>query len=684
MASKRDLPMMPYEYGRYRSGIGGGVGGYLLQRATPYLPPWLLCVGTGVVSLPANQLWADSAAASAGLTLASAALTATTWWAGKATTAQRRLHSTVTVGLATSWLTAAALAGPATGPLQGLYLIGGPALAASWNIRHLLRTNQDGAQGEGQGSGGLLEKVGLAKTMVTGSTVSPNKATFQLQLPPGELTADDVAKAAPRLASALDVSPTAVRVHPDPDSHARAQVTIVPRDMLKNTTPWPGPSAPGGSIAEPVVVGVYEDGTEAVLYFPGDPKQARNAMHLLIMGMTGSGKSEGGLTALAEIASRRDVVVWASDPAKADQTLGPLLPALDWAALDMPSTVAMIEAITAAIPARTKWLAKYGYKQWEPACAETQADGSPGMPYLVCWFEEAAKTIREIDDDVFTGIGQEARSAGISLVVSLQRASGTQISTDTRASLGSSWCFGVRSETDAGFALPDEALDAGAAPHAWRDKKPGYNYLAANGVPEGLWATPARSHLTNRDQLTQVTTVFADVRAEVDAVTEQAARQAAGSLFTDRARHLTDSPAASPADAGRLGRHARNADADADEQDHDDAEEAEEFEHIDPEQPLSPVRTVLQLATPDQNPRRAVGADEARQIMADLLEEFEAAGRVEVGPKDFMDHCDRFGRSRGWVSGQVSAMVLTGRLRETDKPGRYRIIPQDGRVLAGV
>ncbi|MGW4421924.1 plasmid transfer protein TraB [Streptosporangium sp. NPDC004631] len=679
MPSKRDLPMLPYEYGRHRGGSGGVVGGYLLQRATPYLPPWLLCAGTGVLSLPAHHLWADSAAASAGLTLASAALTATTWWAGKATTAQRRLHSTVTVGLATSWLTAAALAGPTTGPLQGLYLIGGSALAASWNIRHLLRTNTD-PQNDGQGSGGLLEKVGLAKTMVVGSTVAPNKATFQLQLPPGELTADDVSKAAPRLASALDVSPTAVRVHPDPDSHARAQITIVPRDLLKTTTPWPGPSAPGGSIAEPVVVGVYEDGTPAVLYFPGDPKQARNAMHLLIMGMTGSGKSEGGLTALAEIASRRDVVVWASDPAKADQTLGPLLPALDWAALDMPSTTAMIEAITAAIPARTKWLAKYGYKQWEAACAETQADGSPGMPYLVCWFEEAAKTIRETDEDVFTGIGQEARSAGISLVVSLQRASGTQISTDTRASLGSSWCFGVRGEIDAGFALPDEALDAGAAPHAWRDKKPGYNYLAANGVPEQLWATPARSYLTSRDQLTQVAAAFADVRADVDAVTGQAARQAAGAAFTDRTRHpLTGSPHTTTARLTEEG-HPMH---DTDDHDHDDVE-AEEFEGIDPEQPLAPARTVLHFGTRDQSPRRPVGPDEARQAMADLLDEFEAAGMVEVGPKDFMDHCDRFGRTRGWVSGQVSAMVLTGRLRETDRAGRYRIVPQSQPVLAGV
>lgn len=671
MSARRDLPDLPMTY----HPRGGGIGGYLVQRAAPYLPPWLLTAGTGLAALPAHSMWADSAAGAVGLTLASAALTATTWWAGKATTPQRRLHSALTVGAATSWLTAAALAGPGTGPIPSLYLIGGGALAASWNIRQMLRTRQDGEPAEN--SGGLLEKVGLAKTMITGSTVAPNKATFQLQLPPGELTADDVAKAAPRLASALDVAPTAVRVHPDPDSHARATLSVVPRDLLKNTTPWPGPSAPGRSVADPIVIGVYEDGTPAVLYFPGDPATSRNAMHLLVMGMTGSGKSEAALVALAELLSRRGVVVWASDPAKADQTLGPLLPALDWAALDMPSTVAMIEAITAAIPERTKWLAKYGYKQWEPACAETQADGSPGMPYLVCWFEEAAKTIRETDDDAFTGIAQEARSAGISLVISLQRASGTQISTDTRASLGSSWCFGVRDDRDAGFALPDEALDAGASPQSWRDKRPGYNYLAVNGAPEELWATPARAYLSSRDQLEAVVGAFAPVRAELDPVTTAAARKAAGDAFTGRTRPpLT--PGA-PTTTPRPGL--------ADPDDLDDADEGqadEDLDGIDPEQPLPPAMTVMRFGTPDGRPRQTVSTEEARQAMTDLLDEFEAAGMVEVGPKDFMDHCDRHGRTRGWVSGQVAAMVAAGRLQETDRPGRYRISPTNRRVLTGV
>ncbi|MFF4530678.1 hypothetical protein ACFY1P_15560 [Streptomyces sp. NPDC001407] len=103
-------------------------------------------------------------------------------------------------------------------------------------------------------------------------------------------------------------------------------------------------------------------------------------MHLLITGMPGSGKSEGGLTDLTEILSCRDVEVWASDPVKAEQPLGHLLPAIGRAALDMKSTEAVIAAIKEAIPARTAWLAKYGYKQWVPECASPRPTAHRACP----------------------------------------------------------------------------------------------------------------------------------------------------------------------------------------------------------------------------------------------------------------------------------------------------------------
>ncbi|MEU6967349.1 plasmid transfer protein TraB [Kitasatospora aureofaciens] len=652
----------------------GGVGEYLLHRMKPYLPPWIVVGGTGILSLPANAMWGESAAGAVGLTLASLGLTAATWWAGRPTSQQRRLHSAITVAAGTSWFTAAALAGPTSGPLPSLYLIGGSALAATWNIRQLLRVNPEGAPNDGDK--GLLEKVGLAKTLVTSAKVQPNKAEFELQLPGGELTPDDVSKALPKLAGALRVAKNAVRTLPNPDDSSRVALTVVPHDLLKAGAVYPGPSYPGGSIADPVHTGIYEDGAHMAMFFPGDPEASRNAMHLLIMGMTGSGKSEGGLTALTEVVTRRDVIVWASDPAKAEQTLGPLLPAIDWAALDIKSTKAMVNALKAVIPARTAWLAKYGYKQWEPACAETQADGSPGMPYLLAWFEEAAKSLREIDEDAFTGPAQEARSAGISIVISLQRASHTQMSTDTRASLGSSWVFGLRDDRDAQFALSDEALDAGASPQAWKDKKPGYCYLTANGIPETFWATPGRAYLTPVDAMTRAVAEFAHLRAECDPVTAAAAAKAAGTAFTQRTRYPL--PALSGAEDGEDGGIYEQEEHTPVPYDYDldpDDADSDEDDGIDPDAELPPVEAVVEIAPAEIPPRTRVGKAEAKKIMFELLAEFEAEGRTEVGPADFMEYCDRFNRGRSWVSGQVSEMVDAGRLRETDEVGRYEIIP---------
>ncbi|MFE6461553.1 plasmid transfer protein TraB [Streptomyces cinereoruber] len=658
----------------------GDLTGYLMHRAKPYLPPWVAAGALGIVSPLAHWKWDGSAAAGVGLTLASVALTGATWWAGRSTSAQRRLHSAITVAAGSAWLTSAALAGPTAGPLLDIYLMGGPTLALSWNIRQVMRRNPDATAPAENADKGLLEKVGLARTLLRGATVEPNRVSVPYHLPAGELTNEDVSKVLPRIASALDVPPNAVRANADPESAARGELVIVPVDALKGGNEWPGPSAPGGSIAEPLNVGVYEHGEPLLMWMSGDPEVSRNAMHLLIMGMTGSGKSVSALDALAEILTRSDVIVWGSDPVKVTQTFGPLIPAMDWAALDMPSTEAMVAALEAVIPARTAWLAAHRYTQWVPAAGNQQSDrahscgqdgracGCPGMPYLIGWFEEAAKSLREGLD--FTGIAQEARSAGVSLVVSLQRASGYQMPTDTRASLGSSWCHGVRDSGDAAFALPDAALDAGASPEAWKDKRPGYSYLAANGVPENEWATPARSYNIGPDALEWVAREFAPVRARIDETTAAAAAKAAGKLFTDRAELLgkaTPAPTLPAAGGGK------DLSMTTDEHDLEDDLDTDDF---DPEEPLPAPAETVQLSVEPPARRIDVSPEEAREVMVQLVDMFEREERETVGPVDFMEYCDRHGRSRAWVSGQVSRMVSEGRLAETGTAGRYRIVPQ--------
>ncbi|MFJ5646390.1 plasmid transfer protein TraB [Streptomyces sp. NPDC093223] len=651
-----------------------GMGAWLWHRAKPYTPPWILTGAVGVAGAGANTMWSESPWGGVGLTLASVSLTAATWWAGRSTSAQRRLHSAITVAAASTWVTAAALSGPMTGPLPDLYAMGGATLALSWNIRQIMRSSAPETSGSDSDKG-LLEKVGLARTKLRDVKVEPNRVTVPYELPGGELTNDDVTKAVPRIASALDVPVTSIRVQHDPDSARKGQFVIVPEDMLKTPTVWPGPFAPGQSVAVPLRIGVYDDGSDLVL-------PLLEAIHILIMGMTGSGKTEGALDVLLELLTRRDVAVWLADAAKSGQDFQPLLPALDWAALDTPSASAMVAAVQAAIPARTSWLRDHSYREWEPAAAELQTDpahscakagacGCAGMPYLVAWFEEAAKLLRELGDDTFTGIAQEARSAGVSLVVSMQRASGYQLSTDTRASLPAAMCFGVRGD-DAGFALPEEVLDAGANPAAWGNKRKGYVYLVSAGIEEDLYATPARTFWTGPggeyERIARlVATHFAPVRAELGDVTAAAAERVAGDLFTNRRARAGVDGHAAPAAAPEL---TEEQESEMEIARYVDAEDAD----VDATEELPAAEA--DVALPEAKP----SPEEARELLDEVIGMLASVGPGTVAVRQLSPYLEQIGRDRSWVSKQMKRLAEEGRLAPMGEDGVYRLIP----TLAGV
>lgn len=652
----------------------GGVGKYLLHRAKPHLPPWLGWAGTGLAGAVGHWRWADSAAAGVGLTLASVALSGAAWWAGKGTSEQRRLHSAITVAAGSAWVTAACLAGPTAGPIDDLYLMAGPALALSWNVRMVLRHSPDTVAGE-SGDKGLLEKVGLARAQIGAARVEPNRVTAPVALEAGEQTNDDVTKALARIASALDLPTSAVRYTPNPASARRGELVIVPEDMLAEVVEWEGPSNLGGSIAEPLNVGRYDDGAPLELWLPGDPEAGRNSTHLLIAGGTGSGKGDAALNLLTEILSRRDVLVWFSDP-KAFQDFAPLRPGMDWSAEGGTQTEVLVAAVEAAIPARTRWLGAHGYRQWTPAAAQVQSDpehtcrpdgrpcGCPGMPFLVAWFEEAANTLRALGDDAFTGIAQEARSAGISLIVSLQRPSYDQMSTSTRASLPSVVALGCDAR-DEGFALPDEVLAAGAHPGAWGNRRPGYCYVVSPGIPEERYPSPGRTRrFTHRAvPVMELLATWAQRNgATADPVTAGAATGVAGTAYTGHTANADQQPAALRA-------------VEEDDMDHGGLLVDPEDQHIDPEADLPEDEPGDDAPLFAPEPGRKPSPEEARRLFARALEDFEQQGQMIVGPKDFMDWCERHNLSRPWVSERLKEAAMDGRLEPTNTTGRWRIVP---------
>jgi hypothetical protein len=664
------------------SSTGKGVAAWIAHRAKPYTPPWLLTGAVGVAGTAGHLQWHNSAGGAVGLTLASVALTGATWWAGKNVQTQRRVHSAVTVAAACTWITGAALAGPGAGPLPDAYLMGGPVLAVSWNVRQVMRRNPDAVSSAADADGTLMEKVKLAGAKIRRAEVEPNRVTAQLTLPAGEMTNDDVTRSLPNIASALDVAPTAVRYLPDPESARRGELVVVPRDMLAEVIEWEGPSNVGGSITEALVIGRYDDGSPLVVWLPGDPESGRNSTHLMICGMSGSGKGDGALNLLTEIMSRRDVIVWLSDP-KAFQDFAPLRAGLDWGVEGGAPTETMVTALQAVIPSRTRWLGQHGYRQWVAEAAEQQTDpahscrndgracGCPGMPFLVAWFEEAANTLRFMGEDAFTGAAQEARSAGIALVISLQRPSHDQLSTSTRASLPSVVCFGIDNR-DEGMALPPAALDAGAHPGAWGNRRPGYCYVVTPGVDEQRYSSPGRTWRFTGNAarvMEQLAAWAAKHGAKPDPVTAGSAAATVGKAYTARAEGredaedgIEDSVYETPEDAvpNRL-----------------DPED----EGIDPTVELSPVPDALAgLTFGPESTREDFTPEEARAAMDAIVADFEAQGVMVIGPKDVMTEAAKFGRSRPWVSGEFRRLIEEGRLEPTSKGGRYRIVPSPALV----
>ncbi|MET7484049.1 plasmid transfer protein TraB [Streptomyces sp. NPDC005538] len=655
---------------------GGTIRAYLLHRAKPHLPPWLGWLATGAAGAIGHERWPDSAAAGVGLTLASVALTGVAWAAGKGVSKQRRLHSAVTVAAGSAWVTAACLAGPTAGPVDDLFLMGGPAFALSWNVRMVMRHNPESTTGSSDG--GLLEKVGLARAQIGAAKVEPNRVTAPIALQPGEQTNDDVAKALVRIASALDLPTSAVRYTPDPGSVRRGELVIVPEDMLSEVVEWEGPSNLGGSIADPLVIGRYDDGAPLHLWLPGDPDAGRNSTHVLIAGGTGSGKGDAALNLQTEILSRRDVIIWFSDP-KAFQDFAPLRAGLDWGVEGGSQTEVMVAAVEAVIPARTRWLGSHGYRQWVPAAAQVQNDpehscqsdsracGCEGMPFLVTWFEEAANTLRALGDDTFTGIAQEARSAGISLIVSLQRPSYDQMSTSTRASLPSVIALGC-DPRDEGFSLPETVIDAGAHPGAWGNRRPGYCYVVSPGIDEARYPSPGRTRrFTIRavPVMEQLAAWAQHNGATADPITAGAASGVAGRAYSGR---TTD------ADVGPRPVGLRAV------PEEDDLEPARllvdpEDADIDPEEELPEVEEGDDVPIFGQEAGHKPSPEEARQLFADALAEFEHEGRMVVGPKDFTDWCDRHSLSRSWVSLRLKEAAQEGRLDATNTTGRWRIVP---------
>jgi hypothetical protein len=629
-----------------------------VSKAMVYAPPWIvgpLLYGLGWVlhvtlrsDDPQTIAWTMVL-----MTVCVIALTVVTWFQSHARSMWGRVHTTATTLSAGMWMVAATINSPAATWPGRLALIGGLTVIFSFNIRAALR--RKGVDGDQLVADPLkaLFGAGAARAGITADATTTktgeHKVEGSVQLDPGKGIAEDLQKKVPYIESGIPgLPPGSITVALDPDDASKTKVTISDPRVLKNRIPWPGPSRPGGSIGEPLRLGLWQDLdiVELLLF----------SFHLQIMGMSGSGKSIGACwNILAEIMTRFDAAIFAADITKADQTLGPLEKGLHRVAYTAEKARAMLRDIQAQLPQRTAWLAAHGYQKWMPGC---------GLTYWIVWLEEFPDifdALPEKEQEEFLSMLKAIRSAGGTVVLSLQRSDYTQMPTIARGQLAK-MCLGVESASDAKFGLSPAQRDAGARPEMWAQKQPGMAYLDAPSIPEERIAMALRSWDWGEDDQE----ASARMRAHADAW-PAAAKEVDEFTAIIAANY-------GPAVAAGLGGGQEEGGVAAKVSTEDPSPELKAG--ID--DPIEPVDNTKFPARP--GPRMPAG--EARGVLLAQLAVWAREERQEFAVRDLKEVKARTGfSSRGWLNDQLALLAEDGVIERDDEKRCYRIVRAD--VLLG-
>ncbi|GGP97419.1 hypothetical protein [Streptosporangium pseudovulgare] len=626
-----------------------------IAKAAPHAVPWLAGAGMVPVAAATHGMWGTAEAlpwASAGLALSGAGLTAVTWAISRYRHVLGRLQSTGTTAVASGWLLAATITGPTARPTLDFGLWLGGTLAAAWNIRNVVRPNDAGDLGGALPAGrdlfkrlltGTAEKAGM-EVRVGSVTAEPHRITGAVELADGD-TVEDLQRSIPAMEAAGRLPTGALVATPNPANAGTPTVTLSDPLLLEEPILWPGPSRPGGSIAEPLRIGIFQDGTTFEICLVGS--------HLQIMGMTGSAKSTGGgWTILGEIITRRDVVVLFVDVTKGEQTVGPLRPALHRVESTVSGARTLMGELSAILAERTNDLAARDLLKWAPGC---------GLPYMVLWIEEAADVFDHIDMEEFINLMRAIRSAGGSIVWSLQRADSTQMPTMVKGQGGAWMCFGVANGHDAGWGLSDAQRDAGAAPERWKNTNPGKVYAEVPGVAPERIAMAARVYDWGTTDERRVAAMRAHAAAwpaaakPVDATTARLCRTGPHHP-ADGAGILTAVPAA----------------ADDDLEVTAVTTEYLRTEDPDPGRPQPDIDAELDDVedTPLGEPVKLSPA-EAREVLDRALAAL-ADGRP-FAPRDLGHVLDATGMGRAWIQKSLKARVEAGELEHDPERGTYRV-----------
>lgn len=617
-----------------------------LSKLLVLAPPWAMLLVILVIGKVFHGLWGrpgQAAWAVIGETVCTMLLAALTWVISHSRNALFRAHTTLTAACGGTWVTAATITGVgihSTPRTLYFWVLGGVFFALTWNLRHVIRN----VTGDGTGDplnevfAKVRERFGFSGAELHAKNATDHKIEATLELPSGEKTVEDAQKKIPHAEGAMHFPPGSVTMTPDMDRADRAKVTIVDPRKMREPIPWPGPSRPGESIAEPLVTGLWAD-FEPIEYVILNH-------HIQIMGMTGSAKSlGGGWNLLGEAMTRRDVALFAADITKGDQTLGILRPALHRFETDPGRVRAMLADLHTGVKARTDHLAAKGLTNWEAGC---------GLAYWLILLEEFPDifdALSEKGQKNFLSLVKALRSAGGTVVMSLQRSDYTQMPTLARGQLAK-WTFGVAEEKDASFGLSPAQLKAGAEPELWSNKQPGMCYIDAPCIPEDRIVLPARKFIWTAAQMKEHAAKWPASEKAVDDLT---ARIAAGQA-TGRT---------SPAD-----------------EDDDDLEGSAVDRHLKTEDPNPGITASINDPIEDdpaeddfvfeRGDRPKMDPDRARSLLLAQLEAWANEDREDFAMADLMPVIERTGLTRQWALKQLKILIADDAVaRDEETRGRY-------------
>ncbi|MEV0968532.1 hypothetical protein [Microtetraspora glauca] len=634
-----------------------------VSKVMLYATPWfvgVLVFGLGVAlyyTLGGTTEWVAWSAVLT--TMGVLVLTGVTYGQSHARGPWGKAHTTLSTFLAGMWVVACVIAGPGHPLIWRLGVIGGITVALTWDIRTAIRRKGWDAPGVIHDKLGFLFDQAHAMPGAKMKTVEQGDAKIKakLELPAGEKIAEDAQKKAPYMESGMHLPPGSLTVTVDPDDASRADVVLSDPRVMKKPIPWPGPAWPGGSIADPLRVGVWQD-LDVVEY-------CILGHHLQLMGMTGAGKSIGGCwNILGEAITRTDVAVFAADVTKGTQTLGPLAPALHRLETTPEGARAMLRDLQSKVKERTSQLAAKGLQKWKPGC---------GLAYWVIWLEECPDIFDTMSDkemESFLSLAKALRSGGGSIFLSLQRSDYTQMPTIARGQLGN-MCFGVQSSSDAAFGLSEAMQDAGARPELWENGQPGMAYLGAPTIARERIAMPLRTYAWGMKDGD-----FDDERASA-AMREHAAKWPAAAKKVDTTTaalsQVSSSPAAGTTEPGE--------DQEEDEEVKNVSTEYLETDDPDPTVQADADDEIEELPEGDPPwefapPGRRMTAEERGAALMARLQELWDEGAREFSSGDFKPLWESTDISRAWIQKQLKKLDAAGVLGGYDDERQMYLMPE--------